>query len=142
MSLGEKLQSVRQKPRAVRSQVAFTGALVVTALVAIVWMGTLPNRVISVNENTNSRPVAENTRPGAWERFKNSASVFLTSSKKSDAESVEPVEPPNNTIDMNKLLEGQSKKRTPAAPAAAPATTSGADAGSVILIATSTATGE
>lgn len=42
-------RSIRRKPRYVRAQYAFWGALIPTALIALLWVTTLPYRLQTVN---------------------------------------------------------------------------------------------
>lgn len=46
------LARIRNKPKAVRKQIAFSGALAATSVIAIVWLSTLPERyqTVSVEE--------------------------------------------------------------------------------------------
>lgn len=51
------VEKLREQPSDVRSHAAFVGALVVTALVAVVWLGTLPGRLGTTSVVAVENPV-------------------------------------------------------------------------------------
>lgn len=140
-----KLNEIRQKPKTTRAQIAFTAALSVAGVVALLWSFTLPGKLASIGGTEPVIAVAEEDREGFLAGMRNSAAlIFGSSETESDADEV--VAEPVNTIDVEALLAqplpaASEREMAPGTGESTGLTAEpavNADAGSVILIATST----
>lgn len=63
------IERLRTKPKAVRIQVAFLSALVLTSLVAVVWLVSIPSQVADMRAALTSEATAETTNRSYWRKL-------------------------------------------------------------------------
>ncbi len=131
--LQQYIDTLRTKPKHVRSRVSAIGAGVCTGIIALVWITTLPS---SLN-NSDQRAVADAESPSMWQQisgeFAGIANVFRATETESESDELMPAK--NNTIDLNAIVETENRRD------AAERTEQRKAQDNVILIGTSTRTG-
>ncbi len=146
------IDELRQRPKAVRAQVAFVIAASVTGLMSVGWLYGLGDRLAVESADPTiarlqreqaaeqAQVVPESDVGSIFSRLQRGAAAVIFNN---DAEENGNPEP-DNTIDINALLQRPTPSKPTPAPAeqiVVPAGTSSETEGSVILIGTSTRTG-
>lgn len=88
------IEKTRKKPKAVRNQYAFVGAIAVTALIVVVWAVSLPTKIAKIaaeHEGTDIETV------GAFSRFFNDAKQNFATAVKGETQEEGLTEPTEAT---------------------------------------------